>query len=121
MKKIFFLILGHFFFALGIVGAILPILPTTPFLLLAVVFYSRSNSKLHAWLMNNKYFGPSLQEWFNQGIIRTKAKILATIMISFVMIWKIPKVNILIYGKVGIELVLLLLLIFIWTRPSGNQ
>jgi hypothetical protein len=59
MKKILFLIAGHFFLALGLVGAILPILPTTPFLLLAVFFYSKSNSKLHSWLMNNKYFGHS--------------------------------------------------------------
>ena len=121
MKKITFLILGHIFFALGIVGAMLPILPTTPFLLLAVAFYSKSNSKLHEWLINNRFFGPSLQEWFNHGIIGIKAKLLATAMISYVMIWKIPNMSILIYAKVVGEFVLSLVLLFIWTRPSGNQ
>jgi uncharacterized membrane protein YbaN (DUF454 family) len=121
MKKILFLIAGHFFLALGLVGAILPILPTTPFLLLAVFFYSKSNSKLHSWLMNNKYFGPSLKEWFVYGVIRTKAKIIATVMVSFIIFWKIPRMEILIYGKILIEIVLTGVLIFIWTRPSGNQ
>jgi uncharacterized membrane protein YbaN (DUF454 family) len=121
MKKILFLILGHLFFSLGLIGAILPVLPTTPFLLLAVVFYSKSNSKLHQWLMNNKYFGPSLKEWFEHGIIRKRAKIFSTLMISYVVFWKIPHLNLFLLIKAIIEIILICVVIFIWTRPSGNQ
>jgi uncharacterized membrane protein YbaN (DUF454 family) len=121
MKKYLFLITGHLFLALGLIGAILPILPTTPFLLLAVFCYSKSNPKLHNWLLTNKYFGPSLQDWFSHRIIKTKAKIIATIMVSFIYFWRIIKLEILIYGKISIGIILAMVLIFIWTRPSGNQ
>lgn len=115
------LILGHVFLSLGILGAILPILPTTPFLLLAVFFYSKSNSKLHHWLMSNKYFGPSLEKWFHHGVIGLKAKIFATAMIGLVSFWRIPLLTIPMLAKIIAEIVLLLVVIFIWSRPSDSQ
>ncbi len=118
MKKFILQILGHFFLGLGIIGAMLPILPTTPFLLLAVFCYSKSNLKLHAWLMKNRYFGPALEKWFEHGIINFKGKIFASIMIGFVLVIKIPKIETLMIIKIILVLILISLITFIWTRPS---
>jgi uncharacterized membrane protein YbaN (DUF454 family) len=120
MKKILLLFSGHVFLVLGIAGAILPVLPTTPFLLLAVFFYSKSNPKLHSYIINHKYFGPSIKEWNKFGVIRLKAKIIATIMLSLVIVFRVPTLQIALILKVLIYLILSLVLLFIWTRPSRS-
>jgi hypothetical protein len=82
MTRWVFLGLGWFFVALGIVGAFLPLLPTTPFLLLAVACFTRSSPKLEAWLMNHPRFGPPLQDWRRNGAISRKAKIAAVSLMA---------------------------------------
>lgn len=121
MKKIVFLILGHISLALGIIGAFLPVLPTTPFLLLAAFFYSKSSSKLHNWLMSHKYLGPPLRDWQERGVIGMKAKILATVMIGLVLILRFPKLEVALAIKIIATSVLVGVLIFIWTRPSSTK
>ena len=51
------IVFGTFFLFLGLIGIILPLLPTTPFLLLAAACYARSSKKYHSWLLKNKLFG----------------------------------------------------------------
>jgi uncharacterized membrane protein YbaN (DUF454 family) len=118
MKKITFLILGHLCLVLGIIGAFLPIMPTTPFLLLAAFFYSKSSDKLHLWLTNHKYLGPPLRDWQERGVIGMKAKILATVMILLVLIFRFPTLKVQLAIKILAGTVLMGVLIFIWTRPS---
>ncbi len=72
-----YLSLGWFFVAVGVVGAFLPLLPTTPFLLLAVACFTRSSPRLEAWLMNHPRFGPPLQNWRRNGAISRRAKVAA--------------------------------------------
>ncbi|MBC7429167.1 MAG: YbaN family protein [Bacteriovorax sp.] len=118
MKKITYLILGHLCLTLGIIGAFLPILPTTPFLLLAAFFYSQSSPRLHGWIINHKYLGPPLKDWQERGVIGKKAKILATVMISLIIILRFPSLNINLWIKVFASTVLVCVLAFIWSRPS---
>ena len=121
MKKIVYLILGHLCLILGIIGAFLPILPTTPFLLLAAFLYSKSSTKLHNWILNHKYLGPPLKDWQERGVIGIKAKILATVMILLILIFRFPVLNVALGIKIVASTVLIGVLIFIWTRPSqGN-
>lgn len=119
MKKIVLLTFGHFFLVLGIVGAFLPVLPTTPFLLLAAYFYSKSSDKIHNWLMNHKYLGPPLKDWQERGVIGIKSKWLATVMLLLIIALRIPTLAIPLAAKVFAISVLIGVLVFIWTRPSS--
>lgn len=121
MKKIVYLIFGHLFLILGIVGAFLPILPTTPFLLLAAFLYSKSSTKLHNWILSHKYLGPPLKDWQESGVIGKKAKIVATVMITLVLVLRFPHLNIAMPIKFFAAFVLIAVLIFIWTRPSSRE
>lgn len=61
--------LGWLFFCLGALGALLPVLPTTPFMLLALWGFARSSTRFHGWLYNHRLFGPRLQSWHLHRVI----------------------------------------------------
>jgi len=73
----FWLIFGWVFVALGVVGILLPLLPTTPFLLLAAYCFSRGSPKLLAWLLEHAHLGPPIHQWRAHGAIGTRVKVLA--------------------------------------------
>jgi len=118
MKPVYFAT-GWIFFFLGIIGVILPVLPTTPFMLLALWAFSKSSDRFHYWLYNHKYFGPLLQQWQQYHVIPLTAKVFAISMmvISFVylLLYRQLHVSILI----AIALVMLYGMRFILTKPSS--
>ena len=81
IKKYLLILLGSLFVVLGIIGAVLPILPTTPFLLLALACFAKSSPFFHQILLNNRWFGSALQQWEKDKSISRKSKIRAIIMI----------------------------------------
>lgn len=118
MKKMTYLIIGHLCLILGIIGAFIPVLPTTPFLLLAAFLYSQSSPKLHNWIISHKYLGPPVKDWQDRGVIGLKAKIIATVMIILVIGLRFPSLAVNMWIKVSATIILMAVLIFIWTRPS---
>ena len=81
IKQIWF-VLGIILTGLGIVGYLLPIMPGTTFVILALYCFARSNEKMHTWLLHNKYFGKTLND-FKQGRgMSIKAKITAIACIA---------------------------------------
>lgn len=76
------LIAGILSLVLGVIGIFLPLLPTTPFLLLTAFCFSRSSQTFHDKLMNNKYLGEPIRNWQRTRTIPLKAKKLAIIMIA---------------------------------------
>ncbi len=73
--------LGTIFVGLGVLGAILPLLPTTPFLLLAAACYARGSVRFYRWLLNNRFFGPSIRAWRRDRSMPAKAKRTAIILV----------------------------------------
>jgi uncharacterized protein len=80
-KRIVFLVLAGLFFVLGALGAILPVLPTTPFLLLASYFLARTSPRLNQLLLRSRFFGPILRDWQQQGGVRTDVKAQAIVLV----------------------------------------
>ncbi|MHB1327114.1 MAG: YbaN family protein [Gemmatimonadales bacterium] len=76
---------GHTFVALGVIGAFLPIMPTTIFLILAASCYGRGSAQLHRKLMSHRTFGPILHDWeANRAMtVRTKAIAISAIVVGF--------------------------------------
>ena len=79
MRRTVYKPLGLFFLALAILGVVLPVLPTTPFLILAAWFFARSSEKWHRRLLDNELFGPLLRNWEQQRCITLRIKIVALV------------------------------------------
>lgn len=83
LKKIFWIVLGCIGVGLGAVGAVLPLLPTFPFLLLAAFSFAKSSERLHTWFVNTKLYKKNLESYVQgKGMTRaTKLRIMATVTV----------------------------------------
>jgi uncharacterized membrane protein YbaN (DUF454 family) len=77
LRRWLYFALGWLCFALGVAGAFLPVLPTTPFMLLSLWALSRSSQRFHDWLYNHRLFGPPLQRWRRERALPWSVKLLA--------------------------------------------
>ncbi|HMA83583.1 MAG TPA: YbaN family protein [Candidatus Thermoplasmatota archaeon] len=107
---------GGFFLILGIIGMFIPILPTTPFLLLSTACFARSSKKFYNWLLTNKWFGSYIRNYHEGKGIALPVKIIVitllwiTVLISILMIAPnslIKFVLILIAGIVSLHIILI--------------
>ena len=73
-----YMIIGCLMVAIGAIGVVLPLLPTTPFLLVAAGCFARSSPRLEAWLLSHRRFGPLLTAWRQRGAIPRSGKLLST-------------------------------------------
>ncbi|WP_438970265.1 YbaN family protein [Methylophaga sp.] len=111
IKQYAFISLGWVFIALGAIGMVLPLLPTTPFLILALACFAENSPRFHAMLLRHKWFGPPLKQWEKNHSIRPSVKkkvyllILITFGISISVLW----------GRIGLQLMLVgICLILLW-------
>jgi uncharacterized membrane protein YbaN (DUF454 family) len=81
IKKILLITLGWFAVFLGAIGAVLPLLPTTPFLILALACFAKSSPRFHKMLLDNKWFGPTLGQWEQTHTVRRNIKHRAMLVI----------------------------------------
>lgn len=106
--------------ALGALGAVLPLLPTTPFILLSAFCFARSSPRLHDWLLTHRIFGPLILNWEREGAISRRAKIAAVSMMAIT-----PVITILIGAPIWALLAQIAVLAgaatFVLTRPSPSN
>ncbi|WP_036815146.1 MULTISPECIES: YbaN family protein [unclassified Phyllobacterium] len=76
-KRTVYFLLGWLMVALGFIGALLPVMPTTIFLILAAWCFSRSSPRFEKWLLEHPVFGPTLVHWREHGAIPKRVKLLA--------------------------------------------
>ncbi len=79
------IVVGSLSLAIGMIGVFLPLLPTTPFLLLTAACYARSSERFYNWLVTNRYFGVYIRLWRDEGKVPRKAKIVAIAMIAITL------------------------------------
>ncbi len=75
------IIAGTLFVGLGVIGIFLPVLPTTPFLLLAAACYARSSRRFYCWLLNNRWFGAYIKNYRQKKGMPLKIKILTVVLL----------------------------------------
>lgn len=115
--KLLWLVLGCLAVALGLLGVFLPLLPTTPFMILAAACFARSSDRLHDWLLRHPLFGPMIRDWRAHRAIPRRAKIAALTAMALAFGLSLA---------LGVKLwllliqaaVLLLMGSWIWTRPE---
>ena len=83
--RIGWLTVGFLALALGALGIALPLLPTTPFVLLAAFAFAQSSEKLHQWLLDHDVFGPLIDNWQRHGAISRRAKVLSVVSMVTVL------------------------------------
>ena len=102
---------------LGLIGLFLPVLPTVPFILLAAWAAARSSPRLMAWLEGHPAFGPMLTEWRRGGVVRRRAKWLATVAMGVSAVFMLL---ILPHRWVALLLIagMACVLVWLWCRPE---
>jgi hypothetical protein len=113
-RRAVYIALGLVFTGIGLLGAALPVLPTTPFLLLASFFFARSSPRLSAWLERSPLFGPFLQDWRKHHGVRLHVKVTAVTVVVVVIGLSIALGNLptwlvvvlLVLGLIGITVIL---------------
>jgi len=112
--------LGIFSLILGFIGLLLPVIPTTPFVLLAAWCFLRTSPKAHEWIYRQPFIGESLKDWDEYRAIKRGTKIVAITMMCFsaATIWFTVPIR---WVQVALNLILLAVSIFIGTRPDRPQ
>ena len=119
-RRLPYVCLAYVCIGLGAVGVVLPILPTTPFLLVAAWAASKGSPKLDAWLHQHPRFGPALCAWRDEGAVPTRAKWLAVVLLgaSWILLWVtstslwVPLVTGIIFVTTGV---------YVCTRPAPRN
>ena len=80
-------VVGLIFVGLAIIGAVLPLLPTTPFLLVAAACFAKTSPRMHKMLLDNKVFGPLIYHWETSRSIPQRAKVMALTSMVLASCW----------------------------------
>src|SRR5688572_3169588 len=102
---------------LGLIGVVVPGLPTVPFVLLSAFAAARGSQRLHAWLLAHRQFGPMIRDWQAHGAVSRRAKLLAVTMMSAcaaILFLTAPRVWMAATGTA----IMAVVAIWLWSRPE---
>lgn len=118
VTRLLFVGLGWMSIALGVIGLFVPLLPTTPFLLLAAYFFSNSSQRFYLWMVSHPVLGKPVQEWQKHGVIRPKAKALSFVLMTSAIWYAVFFRSIPLVAKMIMVAVWLGVSTFVLSRPS---
>lgn len=113
-------LLAYVCLILGIIGIVLPVMPTTPFILLAAYAASRGSQRLHNWLLAHAVMGPMIRDWQSTGAVNRNAKWLATAMMAataVILFVFSPRL----WLAIGVSTMMALVATWLWLRPEPPQ
>lgn len=113
-------LLAYVFLGLALAGAMVPLLPTTPFLLLTAACATRGSERLHRWLLEHPRFGPTLHQWEERQAIPLSGKILSFLGLAFA--WTASARHLespLAQGALALGLVAVSA--YVWSRPLPEK
>jgi len=113
-----YLLLGLCFVALGVIGAFLPVMPTTIFIILAAWSFGKSSPRLETWLLDHRLFGPPLRAWRAEGAIPGPAKTVAVTSMAggyALFLWQAHPAF---WLAAGVAALLLACAAYVLSRPS---
>lgn len=113
-----YLFLGLLMLGLGILGAFLPVMPTTIFLIMAAYFFARSSPKLYRWLIDHPKFGPAIQNWQRNRSVSRSGKISAAVGMGLgILVLLVVSKNLIV--TIAGTLFILLCALYVLTRPAS--
>ncbi|WP_151994777.1 DUF454 family protein [Buttiauxella massiliensis] len=120
MKRIILIIIGWLAIVLATLGVVLPLLPTTPFLLLAAWCFAHSSPRFHHWLLYRSWFGSYIRHWQDHRALPPGAKPRALIFIVLTFAVSLYLVNIL-WVRLLLLVMMCALLFFMWRMPVIDE
>ena len=120
IKKYLLILCGLISITLGIIGAVLPILPTTPFLILALACFANSSPRFHRMLLNNRWFGSALQQWEESRTITRASKLKAMILVVLTFSLSIGILHEKLQLQIGLLVIGSILLVFMWRLKEAK-
>ena len=121
LQKNLLILLGWFFILLAVLGVVLPILPTTPFLIVALALFANSSPQFHQMLLNNRWFGGTLKQWDKSKTVSRHIKIRSSLLLILSFSISIA----LLQGKIALQIILIMiavvLLTFIWKLKEQRK
>ncbi|EJF76139.1 hypothetical protein ME7_01128 [Bartonella birtlesii LL-WM9] len=103
---------------LAVIGIVLPVMPTMPFLLVASWCFARSSPRFHHWLINHHIFGPPIKQWEEKKAISAFVKVLAVVSMAGGFLSFLVIVHPVLWLTLLVAAILLFITIYIVTRPS---
>lgn len=111
---------GYLSLGLAAIGVVLPLLPTTPLVILAAYFFAKSSPRMHQRLLDNRIFGPLIVEWSEHGAIPRRAKMLAVSMIVAFGGLAIYLVGF-VWAKVALAVLFVAVISWLLSRPTASR
>lgn len=110
---------------LGGLGMVLPILPTTPFLLLASLAFAKSDPRWHAWLLSRPHFGPLIRDWERNRSVPRRAKVTAyvavSVVIGYAFFFGVDSSRLAASTNILVCILGLIGLVVVWMLPTSNN